>query len=305
MDNSKTKTAFIAIVGRPNVGKSSILNQLIGEKIAIVSKKPQTTRNRIMGILTSGSDQLVFIDTPGLHKPKSKLGDYMVNTVQQSIGSVDAALLVIDANNKISNTEYELMQSFKKNKIPAVLAINKIDLMKDKSDIAPIIALMSEKFNFNAIVPISAKSKDGLEDLLLELKKLALPGIHMFSDDDITDQPERIIASEIVREKILRLLDREVPHGIFVSVESMKERNDKNLIDIQATIYCEKSTHKGIVIGKNGDMLKKIGTLARCDMENFFDCKINLQLWVKVKPDWRNKEAALRNFGYDKSSFDL
>lgn len=305
MNNSKTKTAFIAIVGKPNVGKSSILNYLIGQKIAIVSKKPQTTRNRIMGILTKDYDQLVFIDTPGLHKPKNKLGDFMVSSVKQSIGSVDAALLVIDPTNNTSDIENSFIESFRKLNIPAILAINKIDLLKNKSDLAPLILNISNKFKFKSIVPVSAKSGEGMEDLLLELRNLALPGAHMFNDDDITDQPERIIASEIIREKMLRLLDKEIPHGVFVGIESMKERNNKNIIDIDAIIYCEKASHKGIIIGKGGSMLKKIGTFARYDMENFFDCQINLKLWVKVKEDWRNKESALRNFGYDKKSLDL
>ena len=303
MENSKT--AFIAIVGRPNVGKSSILNHLIGEKIAIVSQKPQTTRNRIMGILTSEEYQLVFIDTPGLHKPKNKLGDYMITSIKSSVASVDAALLVLDATAQSYKVEDELIANFEKNKIPAILAINKIDLVKDKTQIATIIENMYKRFKFNAIVPICAKSGLYIDSLINELKKLALPGIHMFNDDDITDQPERIVVSEIIREKLLRLLNREVPHGIFVSIDSMKERNDKDLIDLQVTIYCEKSSHKGIIIGNHGDMLKKVGIFARNDIEKFLDCKVNLQLWVKVKEDWRNKEAALHSFGYDKSSLEL
>lgn len=305
-ENFQDKSAFIAIVGRPNVGKSSLLNVMLGQKVAIVSNKPQTTRTRIMGVLTQEETQLVFIDTPGLHKPHNRLGDYMVRSVRESVAGVDACLLVVEAGREIAPAEQELMGRFQALGLPAVLAINKIDLLEDKSLLMRQIASFAQAFSFEAVVPVSAETKDGVTDLIAELKKLAMPGGHFFESDTLTDQPERVIAGEIIREKLLRLLDKEVPHGIAVSVEQMREREDgSGITDIGATIYCEKDTHKGIVIGKKGAMLKKVGSYARQDMEQFFDCKINLQLWVKVKEDWRNREGLLRNFGFDQKDFNL
>lgn len=304
-EESTQKTAFISIVGRPNVGKSSILNAMLGSKVAIVSHKPQTTRTRIMGILTKEETQLVFIDTPGLLKPHNRLGEYMVKSVLESVSGVDACLLVEEAGKKISNSSLELIEKFKQLGLPAVLAINKIDLLPDKSVLMTQITEFTKLFNFEAVVPVSAVNNSGIGSLTDELEKLAQPGGHFFDDDALTDQPERVLASEIIREKLLRLLSSEVPHGVAVSVEKMTERDDKsNITDILATIYCEKESHKGIIIGKNGAMLKKVGTYAREDMEKFFGCKINLKVWVKVKEDWRNREAALRAFGYDSSNFD-
>lgn len=295
------KSAFIAIVGRPNVGKSSILNRLIGTKLAIVSSKPQTTRTRIMGVWTGGETQLVFIDTPGLIKAKNSLGDYMVKSVTQSVAGVDACLLVAEAGTKISKADEELVARFKSLGLPAVLAINKIDLHEDKSILMEQIMELSKLYDFDAVVPVSAKDGNGMDILKEELKKLAQPGGHFFSEDTLTDQPERVIAAEIVREKILRFTDKEIPHGVAVVTESMKERG--NLTEIDATIYCERDTHKGIIIGKGGVMLKKIGSKAREDMERFFDCKINLRLWVKVKEDWRQRPQVLASLGFDKKDF--
>lgn len=299
------RTAFLAIVGRPNVGKSSLLNTLLGQKVAIVSQKPQTTRTRIMGVLTDGPVQLVFIDTPGLLRPHNRLGEYMVRSVTESVAGVDACVLVVEAGRKISPSALELIEKFKAQQMRAALVINKIDLLQDKSILMKQIAEFSGLYDFEAVVPVSAKTGNGKDDLLRELEKLAEEGQHFFEADTLTDQPERVIASEMIREKLLRLLNREVPHGVAVVVESMRERGGAvPITDLTATIYCEKESHKGIIIGKNGDMLKKVGTYARQDMEQFFNCKINLQLWVKVKEDWRNREGALRSFGYDNSNFD-
>lgn len=299
----KERSAFIAIVGRPNVGKSSLLNRLIGQKIAIVSRKPQTTRTRIMGVLTQREDQLVFLDTPGLVKPKNSLGDYMVKSVTRTVDGVDACLLVTEAGGKISKADEDLMARFRAGKIPAVLAINKIDLLEDKSPIMEQISLFSQQYAFQAVVPVSAKDGNGMEDLLGELKKLCLPGGHLFPEDTLTDQPERVIVSEVVREKALRFLDQEVPHGVAAVTERMKDRD--GILDIDVTIYCEKSGHKGILIGKGGAMLKKIGTAARQDLERFFDCRVDLRLWVKVKEDWRQRPETLQSLGFSEKDLEL
>ncbi len=296
---TENKTAFIAIVGRPNVGKSSILNKLLGQKIAIVSDKPQTTRTRIMGVLTIEETQLVFTDTPGFHRPKTKLGEKMVKAVSDSISGVDLCLFVIESEGDLRETELELIEKFKQQKMPVVLAINKIDILDDKTVLMKRIMDMTQLYDFEAIVPVSAVKNDGLDALTDELIKLAQPSEHFFPEDTLTDQPERVIVSEIVREKMLRLLDKEIPHGVAVAVEKMRERSDKALIDIETTIYCERESHKGIIIGKKGATLKRISTYARQDMEKFFDCQINLQCWVKVKDDWRNREGLIHNFGLD------
>lgn len=293
------KAAFIAIVGRPNVGKSSLLNVMLGQKVAIVSKKPQTTRTRIMGVLTREETQLVFIDTPGLHKPRTRLGDYMVKSITESISGVDVCLLVVEAGQAPQKTELELIERFKKESIPAILAINKIDTLSDKTQLAGQIAAFTALFDFVSVVPVSATKPDGIDALTSELMEQAFDSPHFFADDTLTDQPEKVIAAEIIREKLLRLLDKEIPHGIAVGIERMRERENGNVTDIDAVIYCEKESHKGIVIGKGGDMLKRVGSFAREDMENFFGCKINLQTWVKVKEDWRNRDNLLRSFGYD------
>lgn len=299
MENSKT--AFIAIVGKANVGKSSILNRLIGNKIAIVSSKPQTTRTRIMGVLTTDDNiQLVFTDTPGFHRPKNKLGEKMVQAVSDSISGVDSCLFVVDAVEKGLNTaEKELIKKFREEKMTVVLAINKIDTVQNKEDIMLRIAELSAEYDFKAVVPVSAADGDGMDALLGELKLLSFDSVHFFPDDTLTDQPERVLAAEIIREKMLRLLDKEIPHGTAVAIEKMRERDDGSIMDIEATIYCEKESHKGIIIGKGGSMLKKISTYARQDIENFFDIKVNLRCWVKVKEDWRNREGLIHNFGLD------
>ena len=299
------KSAFIAIVGVPNVGKSSLLNALLGQKISIVSTKPQTTRNRIMGILTQAETQLVFIDTPGVHTPKTQLGHYMEKSIKNSILSVDSCLFVIEAGKNLKPSELKLIKKLKNLKFPVILAINKIDVLQDKSVLMKQISQISELINLAAVVPISAKTHDGLDVLLSELKKVATCEGHFFQDDALTDQPERVIVSEIIREKILQLVDKEIPHGVAVCVEKMRDRGDGSLMDIDATIYCEKTTHKGILIGKHGTMLKKIGSLARSDIENFFDTKVNLQVWVKVKEDWRNRAGLLKNFGFDEKNFNM
>ena len=302
LDNKKkTKSAFVAIVGKPNVGKSSLLNRLLGEKIAIVSAKPQTTRSKIMGVMNAGEfgeTQLVFTDTPGMHKPKNKLGDYMVKTIVDSIGDVDLCLMVVEESGKLVEAELELIEKFKKLDMPVVLAINKIDRLSDKTKLLERISQFSELYDFAGIIPISAQEGEGVEPLIEKLCEMAEEGPHFFDDDTLTDQPERVIASEIIREKMLRLLSDEVPHGTAVEIEKMRERPDGGIMDIEATIYCEKESHKGIIIGKGGAMLKKIGSYAREDLEKFLEIKINLKLWVKVTSDWRNKAGGLRRFGY-------
>lgn len=297
----KSKTAFVAIVGKANVGKSSILNKLIGSKIAIVSSKPQTTRTRIMGVLTTDDNvQLVFTDTPGFHRPKTKLGEKMVQAVSDSISGVDCCMFVIDAaDEKLNAAELELINKFKAEKMPVILAINKIDTVKEKTDLMKKIAEVAALYDFTAVVPVSAETGDGLDGLLDELKALSTESVHFFPDDTLTDQPERVLAAEIIREKMLRLLDKEIPHGTAVAIERMRERDDADIMDVDATIYCERESHKGIIIGKGGAMLKKISTFARQDMEDFFDIKINLKCWVKVKEDWRNREGLIHNFGLD------
>lgn len=301
--NFNDKSAFIAIIGRPNVGKSSILNKLLGQKVAIVSSKPQTTRTRIMGVLTEGKDQLVFLDTPGMHKPKNSLGDYMVRSINESVAGVDACLLVTEAGQEIRENEKMLIEKVKKLDLPCVLAINKTDTINDKEVILEQIIKYSKEMDFDAIVPVSAETGSKLDELKDELKKFTSEGGHFFPDDTLTDQPEKVLAAEMIREKILRLTEKEIPHGTAVVIERMKMRDDKNLMDIDATIYCERDTHKGILIGKKGTMLKKISTYARQDMENFFGCKVNLKTWIKVKEDWRNKENLMRSFGFDSNDF--
>ena len=301
--NTNDKSAFVAIVGRPNVGKSSILNRLLGQKIAIVSSKPQTTRNRITGVLTDGEYQLVFFDTPGMHKPKNSLGKYMVRSVNESVGGVDCCMLVVEAGKEPTNTELALIEKFKSLEMPAILAINKIDMLKEKDALMKQILDYTKLYNFDAVVPVSAQDGSGMGELLDELKKQSSEGGHYFDDDTLTDQPERVIVAEIIREKILRLCDKEIPHGTAVVIEKMKTR-DNGILDIDATIFCERYTHKRIIIGKNGAMLKKISTFARQDIENFFDCKVFLQTWIKVKEDWRNRARILQNFGFDEKNFD-
>lgn len=294
-----TKTAFIAIVGCPNVGKSSILNRLLGQKIAIVSDKPQTTRTKIMGVLTEGDTQFVFTDTPGFHRPRTKLGEKMVQAVSDSVSGVDACLFVVEPEGELRPAELELIEKFKKLKMPVILAINKVDTLPDKEVLMARILEISKTYDFEAVVPVSALRGINMDELLSEMKKLAEESVFFFPEDTLTDQPERVIAAEIIREKLLRNLDREIPHGVAVSIEKMREREDSDIMDIEAVIYCEKDSHKGIIIGKNGAMLKRISTRAREDMEKFFQCHINLRCWVKVKEGWRNREGLIHNFGLD------
>ena len=294
-----TKSAFIAIVGCPNVGKSSILNRLLGTKIAIVSEKPQTTRTKIMGVLTEGDTQLVFTDTPGFHRPRTKLGEKMVQAVTDSVSGVDACLFVVEPEGEIRTAELELIDKFRSQKMPVILAINKVDTLPDKEVLMTRIAEVSRLYDFEAVVPVSALRGINMNALLDELKKLAEESVFFFPEDTLTDQPERVIAAEIIREKLLRNLDREIPHGTAVAIEKMHERETGDIIDIEATIYCEKESHKGIIIGKNGEMLKRVSTRAREDMEKFFMCRINLRCWVKVKEGWCNREGLIHNFGLD------
>ena len=291
-----TKTAMIAILGRPNVGKSTLTNALVREKIAIVSHKPQTTRNRICGIFSRGETQFVVMDTPGFHKPRTKLGDYMVGVVEESVADVDAAFLLVEPIANIGQQEEALLAQMKAARVPAVLVINKIDTV-EKEELLSVIACYSKAHDFAAVVPISAKTGEGVEALIDEPEKFARPGPHLFPEDSVTDQPERQIMAEIIREKLLWCLDREVPHGTAVEITRFSERDD-GIIDLDATIYCEKASHKGIIIGKHGDMLKKISTMARTDCERFMGTKVYLQTWVKVKENWRDSDFLIRNFGY-------
>ena len=291
-----TKTAMITIAGRPNVGKSTLPNYLVGEKIAIVSNKPQTTRNRICGIVTRENTQFVFVDTPGFHRARTKLGDYMVNVTKDSIADVDATILVVEPIPSIGPQEEGLIEQIKGRKCPAILAINKIDTV-EKEGLLEVIALYSQTGAFDAIIPISAKTGDGVEDLLQTCETYAIESPFLFPEDVTTDQPERQVMAEIIREKILWNLDREVPHGTAVEITKFSER-DNGIIDIDATIYCEKASHKGIIIGKRGDMLKKISSQARADCEKFMGTKVYLTTWVKVKENWRDSDFLVRNFGY-------
>ncbi len=291
-----TKAAMITICGRPNVGKSTLTNALVGEKVAIVSPKPQTTRNRITAIVERGETQFVLMDTPGIHKPRTKLGDYMVNVVRESVADVDCVLMMVEPVASIGPQEEALLERLRETQSPAILVINKIDTV-EKGRLLEVIALYSVAYDFDAVIPVSARTGDGLDELLDEMEKYAAEGPHFFPDDMITDQPERQICAELVREKLLRCLDKEIPHGTAVEVTRFSER-ENGVVDIDVTIYCEKDSHKGIVIGKKGAMLKKIGELAREDMEAFLGTKVFLQTWVKVKENWRDSMAQLRNFGY-------
>ena len=291
-----TKTAMITIAGRPNVGKSTLTNYLVGEKIAIVSNKPQTTRNRICGIVTREDTQFVFVDTPGFHKPRTKLGDYMVNIAKDSIADVDLTVLVVEPLASVGPQEEALMEQLKGKKCPTVLAINKIDTV-EKDKLLEVIATYSAAFAFDAIIPISAKTGDGVEQLLEVCGRYAVESPFLFPEDSTTDQPERQVMAEIIREKLLWCLDREVPHGTAVEITKFSER-DNGIIDIDATIYCEKASHKGIIIGKHGDLLKKISSMARGDCEKFMGTRVYLTTWVKVKENWRDSDFLVRNFGY-------
>lgn len=292
-----TKSVMITIAGRPNVGKSTLINHLVGEKIAIVSNKPQTTRNRICGVLTRGDTQLVFIDTPGFHKPRTKLGTYMVDVVRESVADVDLILLIVEPIANIGPQEEALLEQIKASGAPAILVINKIDTVQDKDQLLSVIATYSARFDFAAVMPISAKFNDGVKALLDECVKYAAESPFFFPEDMTSDQPERQVIAEIIREKLLWNLEREIPHGTAVEITKFSER-DNGVIDVDATIYCEKASHKGIIIGKNGAMLKKISSAAREDCERFMGTKVFLQTWVKVKENWRDSDFLIRNFGY-------
>ena len=291
-----TKTAMITIAGRPNVGKSTLTNYLVGEKIAIVSNKPQTTRNRICGIVTREDTQFVFVDTPGYHRSRTKLGDYMVNVARESIADVDATILVVEPVANVGGQEEDLIAKIKASRSPAILAINKIDTV-EKDELLAVIAAYSQYADFDAIIPISAKTGDGVDALLDVCEKFAQESPFLFPDDMTTDQPERQVMAEIIREKLLWTLDKEIPHGTAVEITKFSER-DSGIIDIDATIYCEKASHKGIIIGKQGAMLKKISSMARADCEKFMGTKVFLTTWVKVKENWRDSDFLVRNFGY-------
>lgn len=295
------KTAFIAIVGRPNVGKSTLMNTLLGEKVAIVSSRPQTTRNRITGILTKGENQFVFLDTPGVHKAKTKLGDYMMKSVRSTVGAADAIVLIAEAGYAPGEIEKRLIEQIKRTELPSMLVLNKIDLV-NRERLAETISEYAALHNFDAVVPTCAESGKNVDAVLEEAEKFLMESDWMFDEDMLTDQPERQIASEIIREKILRILSDEIPHGTAVVIEDFKD--EENMIRIRAEIFCEKTSHKGIIVGKNGETLKKIGTYAREDMEAFFGQKVYLNLWVKVKEKWRDSEMSLNHFGYNKKELD-
>ena len=302
-------SAFITIIGRPNVGKSSLMNSILGQKIAIVSDKPQTTRTRIMGVLTEGDTQYVFIDTPGFHKPHNLLGTNMIKAVNSGMSEVDAAILVVDAApgfkldpENMPPAELELIEALKQKKLPAILVVNKIDLLENKENLFEIITAYTALYNFDAVIPLSAKTGSGVNIVIKELSKYTKESPHFFSSDDITDQSEKVMVAEMIREKLLRNLSKEVPHGIAVDIERFFEKDDQNgdpLLCVEAVIYCEKDSHKGIIIGKSGAMLKRIGTHARHDIEEFFGIKASVKLWVKVKEDWRNRQGLIHTFGLD------
>lgn len=295
---TQSKNAFIAIVGKPNVGKSSLLNALLGEKVAIVTSKPQTTRTRITGVLTKGADQYVFLDTPGLHRPKNRLGDEMVKAVQTSVRDVDGVVMVVEPYGELTESEQKLLNTIRELKLPAVLVINKIDTLKEKTDLLARMDAFGRENLFDGIFPVSVLEKKGLEPLMDQLAAYLSDGPHFFPDDALTDQPERVIMAEFLREQLLLNLRQEIPHGTAVVIEKMREReNQPGLLDIDATIYCERPTHKGMIIGKGGSMLKTIASQARAQMEQFLQTKVNLTCWVKVKEDWRNKDSLIRNFG--------
>ena len=289
------KTGFIAIVGRPNVGKSTLMNSILGEKVAIVSNKPQTTRNRIIGIHTVGENQYVFLDTPGIHRPKNSLGEYMVKAANSSMQEADAVILVVDAGKEITAVEENVIEYLKKSGLPAVLALNKIDLYR-REQLAETIQAYADKHSFEAFVPIAAKSGKNVPELLEECAPFLSESPWFFPEDMVTDQPERQIAAEIIREKILRTLNKEVPHGVAVVIEDFKEED--KMLRIRAEIFCEKASHKGILVGKNGETLKRIGSYARADLEKLLDAKVYLNLWVKVKENWRDSQRGVINFGY-------
>lgn len=307
--NNGQKSAFIAILGRPNVGKSSLINKIVGQKIAIVSDKPQTTRTRIMGVFTDKEKQLVFVDTPGFHKPHNLLGEQMIKAVGTGMSDVEAALLVVDASPRFKSESLELppaeialIDELKRRKLKTVLVINKIDLLSNKEDLLDVISKYKDAYDFETVVPLSAVTGDGVDILIYECIKYCVDSPHYFTDGDVTDQPDEVMICELIREKMLRCLQKEIPHGVAVCIERFFEKDNNDgepILNVEATIYCERESHKGIIIGKSGSMLKKIGTLARIDIEKFFGIRASLKLWVKVKEDWRNRQGIIRSFGLD------
>lgn len=295
MENNAFKSGFVTLIGRPNVGKSTLMNCIIGQKIAITSNKPQTTRNRIQTVYTSEEGQIVFLDTPGIHKAKNKLGDYMVTVAEKTLSEVDVILWLVEPSNFIGAGERHIIEQLKKGKTPVILVINKIDTVK-KEQLLEYIDTYRKEYDFSEIVPVSALKAENIKELLKCIMKYLPYGPAFYDEDTVTDQPVRQIVAELIREKTLRLLSDEIPHGVAVSIESMKYK--KNIVDIEATIFCERDSHKGIIIGKNGAMLKKIGSMARSDIEDLLEKQANLQLWVKVKKDWRDSDFLLKNFGY-------
>lgn len=302
MEKKQVKSGFATLIGRPNVGKSTLMNCLIGQKIAITSNKPQTTRNRIQTVYTSEEGQIVFLDTPGIHKAKNKLGDYMVNVAERTLREVDVVLWLVEPTTFIGAGERHIIEQLKKGNTPVILVINKIDTVK-REEILLFIDTYRKEMDFAEIVPVSALKAENTQTLIECIFKYLPYGDPFYDEDTITDQPERQIVAELIREKALRSLDEEIPHGIAVAIESMKYR--KNIVDIEATIICERASHKGIIIGKQGAMLKKIGSNARPEIEEMLECRVNLQLWVKVKKDWRDSDFLLKNFGYNKSDIEL
>jgi len=297
--DKKFKSGFVTIIGRPNVGKSTLINRLLGERVTIISSKPQTTRNSIRCIYTTEDCQIVFIDTPGIHKPKHKLGEYMVKAATESLKGVDVVVVMIDCSSDIGAGDMHIIEVAQNIKSPVILALNKIDkIPKSKLEQIAASMIMHEDY-FNSIIPVSAGTGENMEELLREIEKYLPEGPKYFTEDIYTDMPEKFIVSEIIREKILELTSEEVPHGTAVEVTSMKERDNRDLMDIEATIFCEKDSHKGILIGKRGGMLREIGIRSRIDIENLLHCKVNLQLWVKVKSDWRDNKSILKNLGYN------
>ena len=300
--NKEYKSGFVTIIGRPNVGKSTLMNQLIGQKIAITSNKPQTTRNRIQTVLTNEEGQIIFLDTPGIIKAKNKLGEYMLNVATRTLEEVDVILWIVEPTNFIGALEEYIIEQLKKVKTPVILGVNKIDSVGEK-EILEAISTYKDVCNIAEIVPVSAIEGTGTKDLVSTIMKYLPEGPQFFDEDTITDQPERQIVAELIREKALRCLDKEIPHGIAVVIDSKKERKKSENIDIDATIVCERDSHKGIIIGKQGAMLKKIGSQARVDMENLLDAKVNLKLWGKVRKDWRDNELYLKNYGYNQKDY--
>lgn len=289
------KSGFAAIIGMPNVGKSTLLNRIAGQKIAIISEKPQTTRNKILAVYTTDNEQIIFTDTPGIHRPKNKLGEFMVNAANETMKDVDAVVFMIDATRPIQKIERDIVRDIEKTGLPCVLVMNKVDRV-EKENLLPMIADYASMHEFDSIIPMSAKTGDGVEEFINDIKNYMPEGPRFYDEDTVTDQPERQIAAEIIREKMLWLLDKEIPHGVAIEITKMQEK--EKITNIFATIYCEKASHKGIIIGKNGDMLKKIGTMARADIEEMLGKKVYMELWVKVKSDWRNSDFLIRNFGY-------